>query len=282
MRDLRRIGEALMGEPWAIRPEVHDAMVKQYEVALGGRGPVVPKAAEDGAVLGFLGDEETAKRPKLEVLNGVGLIRVHGVIGKHLSGLAMACGGVCLASLDEQLEEALDMELEDLVMDFRTPGGTCVGGSDTVGRMDELREAGTRVIGYADYECCSMGMYLAAGCTEFHAAPTAQVGSISTFCAGVDDSEAWKEAGVKRVLVRSGKYKAMGMSGKEWTEDEMAQLQERMEYFDDGFKGYMRERRGLSEEEMQGQVWEAQAAPEGVVDSVEFRTLKELLEAVMG
>jgi ClpP class serine protease len=274
-----------MGEPWAIRPEVHDTMVEHYEAALSGRMvpavPLLPQAAADDPA-GPLGWNGQPMAPQVEVLGPVALMRVHGIIGKHLSSLAMQCGGVCLGVLDEQLENVLeDDAVETLVLELRTPGGVAIGLSDTVGRMDELREAGKTVIGYADYECCSAGYYLAAGCTEFHAAPTAQVGSISTFMAGVDSSEAWAKEGRKLELVRTGRYKAIGMPGKAWTEEEREYLAERTEYFDEGFKTYVRERRGLGEEEMQGQVWEAQAAPAGVVDSVEFRTLKELLEAVL-
>jgi len=132
--------------------------------------------------------------------------------------------------------------------------------------MRSMGKAGKVTIAYTDTIAASNGYFFASACNHIIAAPSAIVGSISTFCAYLDESRAYEMEGLETHVFRTGDLKAIGTRGKPWTEKEKAFMQEMTEQFGEQFKGFVRERRGLGDELMQGQYWPAQFAPQGVVD----------------
>lgn len=138
-----------------------------------------------------------------------------------------------------------------------------------------------RVVAYTDYYAASCGYRLAAAAHEFYAAPSAQIGSIGTFIAGVDSSKAWLEKGLELKLFRLGDYKAIGLAGKEWTEEECAHLQESVDSHGESFRQFIRDQRpGVTDEEMQGQGFTASEASPALVDGL-IRDLDTLIAAEM-
>ena len=74
-------------EPWMIVPEQHVAIQEILTARVRGEKGVDVVAAAAG------GDDDDG-RPRLELLGGgFGLVQVHGILGKRLSGFEMMCGG---------------------------------------------------------------------------------------------------------------------------------------------------------------------------------------------
>lgn len=193
----------------------------------------------------------------------------------------MACGGFCVGLLVEQLANVEnDDSIHTLVIDFRTPGGMTIGVETAALAIRKVSEAGKRVVGYTDVQCASAGYWLAAACDEIYAEISAVLGSVSTFCAGVDSSREWKDKGRELMLFRTGDKKAIGLPGKEWTDEEKRFMQEKADLADQDLKGFIRARRGLGDDLMQGQYWFAKHAPAGIVDGFVPR-LEDLLALVM-
>jgi protease-4 len=115
--------------------------------------------------------------------------------------------------------------------------------------------------------CASAGYFFAAAADQVVASPSAIVGSISTYCAYLDESRAFEMEGLEVKLFRSGEVKGAGYPGKPWTDAEIADMQRVTDQFSEQFKSFVRERRSLGEDLMQGQYWPAQFAPEGLVDA---------------
>jgi signal peptide peptidase SppA len=259
-------------------PATLESMVQQFE-AFRVRG-----AADDGVGPkwrnGWTG-EQGYFHPQVEVANGLAVLRVHGILGKHLDTMDMQCGGYDVGLLEQQAKNIRDDEsVRDVVIDFRTPGGTVTGIESAAKGLNDLRAAGKRTFAFTSDLMCSAGYWLASACDEIHAEGSAYVGSISTILAGVDSSEMFAKAGLERKVFASGSLKATGMQGKKWTEEEEKYLWERVMAADGDFKGFVRERRGLGDDLMQGAAWQAKHAPKGLVDSVAFGSLDELVEAV--
>jgi protease-4 len=199
---------------------------------------------------------------------GVMLIRVHGIIGRHLGWLEMMCGGYDLDWLNADLDALeADASIHTVIFDFNTPGGIMPGVAEAAARIAALNVA---TIAYTDGECCSAGYYLAAACDEIVSSPSATVGSIGVYIAGIDSSRAWEQEGLKLKLFRDGKLKGIGLDGKEWTPDEDAFLQSRIDKASGLFKGFVRAQRpGVSDETMQGQWFDGDdAAQKGLVDDL--------------
>jgi protease-4 len=275
MRNLARIAAKIYGEAWLIRGDVWNSITAQFQAIREG----AKMAADDLVGPTFYG---IASHPQVQVIIDVAVIPVHGIIGKHLSAIEMECGGYCLANLMIQLDNVRDdPKIRTVVIDFKTPGGIGIGVETAALKIRELAESGKRVIAYTDYDCCSAGYWLASACDEIIAERSAIVGSVSTYIGAIDDSEAWAKAGYKRILARTGDKKAIGMSGKEWTQEEIDYLTEKAKLADQKFKGFISTRRGLSDDLMQGQTWSAADAPPGVVDGL-ADSLEDVVSAAVG
>lgn len=274
MKQLPRIASRLYCEPWNILPQVHAQIGRQFRGYLEAGMPAVPMPPTP--------DEAPGAPPLVSAAGrGLALLTIDGVIGKHLSQLEMACGGVDLVEVDRALALLVDEPAVDtVVMAYNTPGGVGIGLGETAGRIRELAAAGKRVIAFADYQCCSAGYWLAAAADELFAAPSAQVGSIGTYIAALDDSRAWELEGLELKLFRDGQYKALGHEGKRWTAAEEEFLQAEVDRHGAKFKNWIRQRRGLQDGDMQGQWFTAEDAPPGVVDGL-VRDLDELIEGLL-
>ncbi len=275
MRDLPRIAAKLYGEPWMMRADAFGAISAQFEAARRGER----LDADDQVGPSFYG---SPVHPQVQVVRDVAVVSVSGIIGKHLSTLEMECGGYCLANFGRQLTNVEEDEtIRTVVIDFKTPGGISIGVETAALQIRRLAESGKRVIGYTDYDCCSAGYWLMAACDEAIAERSAIVGSVSTYCAGVDSSKAWEKEGYELVLARTGDKKAMNMPGKAWTEEEKKHLEEKTKLVDVKFKSFISARRGLTDDLMQGQTWAAADAPSGIVDGL-ADSLEDVVAAAIG
>jgi len=129
-----------------------------------------------------------------------------------------------------------------------------------------MSAAGKSTIAYVDRMAASNGYFFAAACDRIAAAPSAIVGSISTYAAYLDESRAYEMEGLEVRMFRSGEVKGAGYPGKPWTDAEIADMQRVTEQFSEQFKGYIRTKRGLPDDLMQGQYWPAEFAPAGIID----------------
>jgi ClpP class serine protease len=275
MKQLPRIAASLYCEPWCIRPEVHASICQQFRDHLLADDPVGPRGYN------YQTDRFELLHPQIERIGDLALAKVHGIIGKHLSNMELQCGGFDLDFFEQQMANVRDDDrIETLVIDFRTPGGRVTGVESAALAIREVADSGKKVIGYTSDCCCSAGYWLACACDEFYAEGSAIVGSISTLCAGVDSSRAWEIEGLELKLFATGELKAIGLPGKKWTEAEEAFMRERGEGVDRDFKGFVKARRGLSDDLLNGAHWYAKHAPPGVIDG-QFRSLHDVLVAAM-
>jgi len=278
-----RIAARLYAEPWCCLPEVHASLCAQFS-AIVEKGGVEKLAGDDPVGPGYRRYDGSLQmvHPQVMKSDGLAYLPISGILGKHLSNMDMECGGYDVGLLSQQMRNvADDPEIQTLVLNFNTPGGVAIGIGQAAAAIRAVSESKKRVIGYTDYQCASAGYWLAAACDEFHAEKSAMVGSISTYCAGVDSSKMWEKMGLQLKLARTGSLKAMGHPGKEWTQEEEDYLQARCQSIDDDFKGFVRERRGLADENMNGGVWYAGKAPEKLVDSTQFSDIQQLIQSIL-
>jgi signal peptide peptidase SppA len=271
------IAAKLYCEPWACLSSVHASICAQYRAhALGERqaaeDPVGPKSEWSGRHY----------HPQVTTARGIAVVPIAGVIGKHLSTLEMDCGGYDIGLLARQLANIDDDEsIHTVVFHIDSPGGMSLGVETAAQQIRALGESGKRTIAYTDTMAASAGYWLAAACDEIHAEASAVVGSISTYAAAIDSSRAYEMAGLELKLFRTGDIKAIGTPGKAWTEKEEEFMQAKVNAADADFKTFIRARRNLTDEEMNGAFWHAKNAPTGLVDSTAFPSLDLLLQSLL-
>lgn len=264
------IASKLFTEAWCIRPEVHSSITQQFRARVHGAAPAA--RIEMG---------EAPKKKSCETYGPVAFIQVTGIIGKHLSELETMCGGYDLAELEHELAEVReDPSIRAVLLYFNTPGGVSIGVESAAAAIRAVSEAGIKVYGFTDYQCCSAGYWLAAACDEFHAEASAVIGSVSTFIAAIDSHRMWEMEGLELKLFRTGELKAIGLDGKPWTAEEESFMQQRADAVDAGFKAFVLSRRGMKPETLNGAYWSAADAPAGFIDSTRFSNCAAILETI--
>jgi len=274
-----RIAARLHAEPWLILPSKFEELSQAFSAVVQQRW--LPENAADSPVGPRAEFSDGYAHPQIERLGPLALARVHGTTGRGLSALAMECGGFDTGLFREQLQHiAEDSSIQALVIDFDTPGGMANGNMAVAKDIRAVAASGKKVYGYASLMCCSAGYFMMSACDEVHAHPDAILGSISTIYSGIDSSAAFEKNGLKLELFATGKFKATGMPGKQWTEEERQQIWDRITPIDQEFKGYVYSRRAVPPEAMEGQWWYAKNAPASITDSTAFDTLESFIEAI--
>ena len=240
---------------------------------LSGREPLLidPTKAKDHAVLaekfGFTDmlAQLFGVAPKPYVVDGVGIIPVVGVIGKGLSPLEKMMGAVDINDLSDQVDAmAADPAVEKIAFQVSSPGGTVTGVEELA---NKIRNLGKPTMAYTDSEMASAAYWISSASDKVTASPSSSVGSVGVYMAIPDYSEAAKMAGIKMVVIKSGKFKGAGIEGTSLDEGQLGNLQEGVDTIHAEFKEAVNmKRKMVKAEAMEGQVFSGkQAAAQGLV-----------------
>lgn len=161
-----------------------------------------------------------------------------------------------------------------------SPGGHALWLVELAEVMAEIRAGGTKLIAFSDVLCASAAYWIAAGCHEIYASPTAQIGSIGVYLAFYSFEELIGKMGIKLHLFRDGMFKGMGLFGKPVTDEEKELLELGVAECSAEFKGYVRGRRGkVVEAAMQGQCLDGRDCIEAKLVDGTFPSLAELVSS---
>jgi signal peptide peptidase SppA len=240
---------------------------------LSGREPLLidPTKAKDHAVLaekfGFTDmlAQLFGVAPKPYVVDGIGIIPVVGVIGKGLSPLEKMMGAVDINDLSDQVDAmAADPAVEKIAFQVSSPGGTVTGVEELA---NKIRNLGKPTMAYTDSEMASAAYWISSASDKVTASPSSSVGSVGVYMAIPDYSEAAKMAGIKMVVLKSGKFKGAGIEGTSLNEDQIQNLQASVETIHAEFKEAVNmKRKMVKAEAMEGQTFSGkQAAAQGLV-----------------
>ena len=173
-------------------------------------------------------------------------------------------------------------DIETLVYDFDTGGGS-VAGTERIGdAIWQARQAGKRTIAVVNEFCASAGLWAASQCEHIVIPATGSVGSLGVYTIHMDNTKALQEWGFEKTVIHRGKYK--GIDERSLNADAKADLQR----FIDGkyslFIDAVARGRGLSAEEVTQRWGESQlftgteAVNSGLAD--EIGTLQDVLESL--
>jgi signal peptide peptidase SppA len=241
---------------------------------LSGREPLLidPAKAKDHAVLaekfGFTDmlAQLFGVAPKPYVQSGVGVIPVVGVIGgPRLSPLEKMMGAVDVADLSDAVDAfAANPEVEKVAFQISSPGGTVTGVEELA---NKIRGLGKPTLAYTDSEMASAAYWLGSAADRVVSSPSATVGSIGVYIAIPDYSAAAEMAGIKMVVLKSGKFKGAGIEGTSLNPDQIENLQASVDTIHGEFKdAVLMKRKMVKAEAMEGQTFSGkQAAAQGLV-----------------
>jgi signal peptide peptidase SppA len=241
------------------------------------------------ATLEVLRIEQVYKR-----YGSVGVVKLNGVIDKHLTQFEMDCyGGYDLADFDHALQiAAADPKVQTVVLAINSPGGSVTGVPESAARVAALSRT-REVHAFVDGQACSAAYYIASQADHIAAAPSACVGSIGVYMALLDETRALEMEGYRVELIKAGKYKAMGASFKPLTDEERAMLQASVTDLHQDFRSAVRNGRRAATERgghqtvadsvMEGQWFDGKAALQNrLVDELTGANLDEYVAGLIG
>lgn len=174
---------------------------------------------------------------------------------------------------------AKDRAVSEIILLTKSPGGSTSGMADlgdAIARATAIKPTRGAVQGLA----ASAAYYAIANATRISAGRGDIVGSIGTYAVLVDDSEADKMAGYKRILVSSGGVKGAGADGVV-TPELINSMQKMVDSLTNDFVSTVAAGRKLSFQQAQalatGEIWTGtEALANGLIDTIE--TASALLE----
>ena len=218
-------------------------------------------------------------RPLLVKSGDLAIIPVKGVIGSGLTELEKMMGAVDVEEIEEMLEECeRDPEVEVVIFDFDSPGGTVTGVPELASR---IRACKKRTVGWTCKQSCSASMWLMSQCDEVYASGSSVVGSIGVYIPIYDMKEAYAEEGITVDLIKAGWAKGAGFVGTSMTPEQRKLFQDDVDDTHKWFIGDIKAVRTYADEaDMQGQCWSGKKAAEKNLISGILNTFDDLLMAI--
>lgn len=222
----------VLTSPWAIVPEKLLEIQNIYATHLRG-DKIDTKAIE--AQLGKPLDNE---RKAYENRNGVGIVRVEGVLARRANMFMRISGGTSTEQMRAQFREAItDQDAASILLVIDSPGGTVDG-------TQEFAEEIYRARGKKPIKAVALGTiasaayWIGAAADELYlASDTTMAGSIGVVSTHVDVSRAEDRMGVKTTEITAGKYKRIASQYAPLTQEGRASMQDMVDEIYTAFVG---------------------------------------------
>lgn len=200
--------------------------------------------------------------PLLTVDNGVGIVSIMGVLMKRPDFFArLLLGATDMEDIEAALIAARDhQDVQAVFLDVDSPGGTVNGTPELAALVAEVSKA-KYTYAFTDGQMCSAAYWIASQADAIFATPSARVGSIGVLLPMLDESEAFKQAGLKVELFAAGKFKSIGVEGTSLTDEQRAWIQAQVDETYGDFKAAVLARgRRITPDVMEGQSFSGRKA----------------------
>lgn len=218
----------------------------------------------------------------MRIEDGFAIIPIGGPIGINLGSFEKGAGAVDVDDIRNELEEAADdNDVDDIILNFDTPGGMVTGTPEVARLIAEIDENVKPVWAWSRGSCCSGGYYLASSCRGIFGTPTSQWGNIGVYTTFMDMSQMAQRLGIAVKVISSGAIKGYGQPGTSLTAEQEMFMKEQINFTAQEFFKHIRAQRGqISDADMQGQWYRGKmAVDKGFIDAElnSFQELKQLL-----
>lgn len=272
-----KIVSALCGECWAIMPEKMEAIIGVLQIRVDGGA--IPAEVIEAA--------KAQKSARVAAVNGdVAVIPMLGVLTQRMDMFSEMSGGSSTEAIGRMLDGAVnDPAIGAVLFDVDSPGGSVFGIQELSDKIFEARKK-KPIYAVANSMSASGSFWLASAADKFFAAPGGQVGSVGVIAVHTEASKLEDGIGVKRTIIKAGRYKAEGNPYEPLPDDAKADWQDRVDEYYDAFVSALARNRGTSMARVksdfgQGRVVSAQKAVDaGMIDGI--ATFSQVLGMLTG
>lgn len=267
----------ILTAPWAIQP---DKLVEIQEIyATHLRGDKIDLAAVEQRL-----GRPLANEPKpYDIIDGVAVLPIEGVVARRMNLFSQISGGVSTELVQRDIRLAVaDPSVHSIILSIDSPGGT-VDGTQALAATVAAARASKPIVTLASGTMASAAYWFGSAADRRYISDgTTQVGSIGVIAKHMDTSGAEAARGVKTTLVSAGKYKTVANHSGPVTAEDLASMQDLVDYIYSLFVSDVATHLGITPEAVHqrmgdGRVFMGQrAVAAGLVDGV--ATLDELVQ----
>lgn len=211
----------VLTSPWAILPNKLIEIQSIYATHLRG------EKIDLKAVEAQIGKPLQNERKEYENHNGVGVVRIDGVLARRANLFMRISGGTSTELALSQFRAALaDREASSILLVIDSPGGT-VDGTQELAETIYANRGTKPVVAVALGTIASAAYWIGAAADELYlASDTTLVGSIGVVATHTDVSQAERHAGLTTTEITAGKYKRIASQYGPLTQEGRATMQE--------------------------------------------------------
>lgn len=229
--------------PWAIQPDKLVEIQAIYATHLRG------EKIDIDAVEKRLGRPLVNEPVGYDLIDGVAVIPVHGVLAKKANLFTQVSGMSSTEIIGRDFKQALDdPAVAGIVLSVDSPGGT-VDGTQNLADIVASARSVKPVVSLVSGAMCSAAYWIGASAAEAYiSSGTDQVGSIGVVAAHKDISAREAMDGIKTTEITAGKYKRVNSQFAPLSESGRASMQEVVDYLYSVFVADVAKARGVSED----------------------------------
>jgi len=227
--------------PWAIVPDMLLEIQGIYATHLRGEKIDIAKLEAS------LGRPLANSRQGSEVIDGVAVINLQGVMAKRMNLMTEISGGTSSQLAARDVETAVnDPQVKGIILNIDSPGGTIDGTAELAQAIYAARGS-KPVLAYSDGMICSAAYWAASAAHGVYiSGDTNPVGSIGVVAAHRDYSGAEAKAGIKTTEITAGQYKRVVSQYEPLSDAGRADLQSKVDYQYGVFVDSVARNRGVS------------------------------------
>ncbi len=259
----RFIAQLLYNQPWMILPGKLEEIQAAFELY-----------SSNGNATGFESFAPTENDDPYTTASGVRVIPMRGTMAKRGNLIQQASGGVSMEIAGKEIMAAASSDhIKAIVLDIDSPGGT-VDGAFTLSDIIYAAREKKPVVAFADGAAASAAYLAASSAHKIVGNATSVLGSIGVFMTHTDRSIMNKMVGLKKTIIKAGKFKALGNMEEPLSDDAHAIIQGDVDTMYSMFVASVARNRGVSTQVVlstmaEGQIFIGKAALDvGLMDMV--------------
>lgn len=231
----------LVNTAWAITPQMMRTMIN----SLSGKSllDIDLTAMEKQAVMAAA----------TQVVGGVAVIPVRGVISHRMGIMQMLFGGTSTQQLTQQIREAASSEsVGSIVLNVDSPGGSVAGLFEVMDAIAAVRGS-KPIVAVANTLAASAAYGISSQADEIVVTPSGEVGSVGVIQVHTEFSKMDERVGITSTIIKAGQYKAEGNDIEPLSAEALEYFQQRVDETYTGFTARIAKGRGAKASAVRGE-----------------------------
>jgi len=169
-----------------------------------------------------------------QVVNGIALIELSGIVTKRMNLFSKVSGGISTEIALRDFRQAMaDNAVTGIILIVDSPGGTVDGTAELASAINEASNLGSKpILTYTDGTMASAAYWIGAAADRVYINnDTARVGSIGVVATHVDYSQYEAKLGIKTTEVYAGKYKRIASEYAPLSKEGRRYMQDEVNYY---------------------------------------------------